>query len=224
MPSDEELASKSNSISERIGNAEPLTATSSAQQVEDISLLVRQYQNEYAPYGRDIERHYQNELEKYFDNLIEQLKQDEEIANSFGIEHIRRRQRELIRRIKGSITDQIAIHLSTDDRECTRILSMSKGYNRTNRMKEYVQRVIHNAKEDLIEVVSDSLHNQTDDIIEFLQERLDTQEREVNNVTRSFDQWMNDMEKNTFNQEQAQLEPKVKIYAIEQLDKIIKAA
>lgn len=215
-------------LSEDVGSAAALTATSTIQQVEDITEKVRVYRDKYSKEGEALEDYYQKELDKYFENLIEMLKQDERVAEridkSFGIQNIQKQQQEMSKKIKGTITNAIALNLSIDNYECRQILGLDAGPEKTKQMENFANRVIAESREGLANKVGRILYNQTDEIMECLQEQLDKKERDTDKATKEFEHWAQDMENNTFNQEQAQLQPAVKLYAIEQLEKIVKAA
>ena len=209
-------------ISNNIGRSEALTETSTTQQVENLSNLVRQYYREYRPQAESIEVGCRKRVDDLIDSLIDHLRKNEELTESFGLDSIQRSQRNLGRKINGAITGRLEMDLSLDNYECREILKMSPGPAKDRRMKEYANQVISEAKEDLAKTVSRILYDQIDDISDFLERQLDKQERETKNAQKEFDSWAKDMENNAFNQELAQLQPAVKLYAIEQLEKIIK--
>lgn len=219
--SDPKPAARTNHVSEQIGRTESLSATSTVQQVENISNVLRQYHNQYCPDGAALERHYRKELKKYFDTLIDSLEENEELSEAFGLESIRRRQERLLRRIDGSITDAISTKLSLDNYECRKILEMPKGETRTRRMKDYVQQVIDDAKEDLIKAISDSLYEQSDAIADFLENQIDDQERAARKSKAEFDRWEKEMKNNSFDREREQIPARVKMYAIERAEAIV---
>ncbi|MBR1580924.1 MAG: hypothetical protein IJ668_10630 [Selenomonadaceae bacterium] len=219
--SDPKPAERTNYVSEQVGRAESLSASSTVQQVENISNLLRQYHDQYCPDGRALEQHFRKEIKKYFEALIDQIENNEELSNAFGLESIRRKQERLLRRIDGSITDAISTRISLDDYECRRILEMPKGDSRTRRMKNFVQNVIDDAKEDLIKAISAGLYEQTDAIAEFLEDRLDDKEREARKAKTEFDRWEREINSNTFDKEREQIPARVKLYAIERAEGII---
>ena len=214
-------AARTNHISEQIGKTESLSATSTVQEVENISNLLRQYHNQYCPDGAALEQSFRKGVKTCFDELIEQFEEREDLANAFGLESIRRRQERLLRRIDGSITDAISTKLSLDNYECRKILEMPKGDTRTRRMKDYVQQVIDDAKDDLIKAISDSLYEQSDAIAEFLENRLDDQEREARKSKAEFDRWEKEMKNNSFDREREQIPAQVTLYAIKRAEAIL---
>ena len=62
-----------------------------------------------------------------------------------------------------------------------------------------------------------------DDITRFLQNKMDEQEEKAQRDQQEFDNWIRQIENKTFDSERAQLEPRIKIYAIEQVEKILAA-
>jgi len=217
------LAQKVGLISEDVGKTAALTDTSSVAEVEGISKTVRKYYNDYAPKGEAIEEIAQKNIEILFNDLKNKFQQERQLANDYGMSTLNRKKDRLCRDIEGTITDAIRTKLSLDDSECKKILSMQAGDEKSRKMKEFAERTIDNANKNLEDKIRKSMNEVKDDISRFLQNKMDEQEEKARRDQQEFDSWLQQMENKTFDSEQAQLEPRVKIYAIERLEKILAA-
>ena len=209
--------------SEEIGKSGALNETSSARQVEDISNLLYQYHKQYRPAGEKVEDACKKYVRDCFDELIKKLRKDEKLADSFGLEQIQHKKNRLCGDIDGAITDAIRKNLSLDNSQCVAILKLPAGSDKQRKMENFAQKVIDDAKDDLAHTVSRTMNQVTDDISNFLQDYIDNQERAAERETRNFEQWKRDMENQTFDREKAQLPALQKLYALEQIEKILAA-
>ena len=208
---------------QNIGKSGALNETSSARQVEDISNLLYQYHKQYRPVGENVEDTCKKCVRDCFDELIKKLRKDEKLADSFGLEQIQRKKNRLCGDIDGAITDAIRKNLSLDNSQCVAILKLPAGSDKQRKMENFAKKVIDDAKDDLAHTVSRTMNQVTDDISNFLQDYIDNQERAAERETRNFEQWKRDMENQTFDREKAQLPALQKLYALEQIEKILAA-
>ena len=209
--------------SKSVGRTKALTETSSVAQVEDISNTVRNFYREYAPRGEAKEKAAQKNIKKFFDGIKNLLQKERQLANDYGMSKLNRKKDKLCRDIEGTITDAIRTKLSLDNSECKKILSMPAGDEKSRKMKEFAERTIKNANKDLEEKIRRAMQEVKDDIARFLQNKMDEKEEKAQRDQQEFDNWIRQMENETFDREQAQLEPRIKIYAIEQVEKILAA-
>ena len=219
----EKLGKKLGLISDDVGKTEALTETSSVAQVEDISNTVRDYYRKYAPEGEAKERAAQKNIDIFFDGIKNLLQKKPQLANDYGMSKLNSKKDRLCRDIEGTITDAIRTKLSLDNSECKKILSMQAGDEKSRKMKEFAERTIKNANKDLEEKIRRAMQEVKDDIARFLQNKMDEEEEKAQRDRQEFDNWIRQIENKTFDSEQAQLEPRIKIYAIEQVEKILAA-
>lgn len=209
--------------SQNVGKTSAFTETSSVAQVEDISKTVRDFYRKYAPIGEAKENAARKNIEKFFDGIKILLQKNSKLASDYGITTLNDRNYRFCRDIEGTITDAIRTKLSIDDSECKKILSMQSGDEKTRKMKEFAERTIQNANKDLENKIQKAMNEVKDDISRFLQNKMDEQEEKARRDQKEFDTWIQQIENKTFDSEQAQLELRVKIYAIEPVEKILAA-
>lgn len=207
--------------SKNIGNTVSINDAHSARQVQDIASLVRQYLNTYEGDAESTERKCKEYVQKCFDGLAEELKQNEKIAKSFGIENIQRKKNRLCDSIDGVVVDRIRFNLSIDNSECREILKLNAGAEKERRMKAFVDRTISDAKKDLADKISRTMKQVTNDISEFLEDNLESQESNALRMKEKFDRWEVDMRNKNFDREQAQLPALEKLFALQQIEKIL---
>lgn len=201
-----------------------LDESTTTTQVEDISKVLEDIKREPLEVASKNEGIYKDHVNKCFNDTIK-LFEKEDLAKNFSIEHLKRKQKDLIERMKidGSLTEQLDERLSIDNEECREILGMDSGEDRNRKMIEFINRVIEDSSNELINRVTNALNEQKDEITTFLADQIDEEERNARTAAKEFERWEKDMQTNSFNQEQAQLQPKVKLYAIEQIEKIMAA-
>lgn len=214
---------KSDNTSQAISHTGSIDDAHSARQVQDIASLVRQYLNTYEGDAESTERKCKEYVQKCFDGLTEELRQNEKIAKSFGIESIQRKKDRLCDSIDGVIVDRIRSNLSIDNSECRAILKLKAGAEKERRMKAFVERTISDAKRDLADKISRTMKQVTNDISEFLEDHLESQESDALRMKATFDSWEVDMQNKSFDREKAQLPALEKIFALQQIEKILTA-
>lgn len=190
-------------------------------QVQDIAALVRQYLNTYESDAETTETKCKNYVSKCFDGLIDELKQNKNFAQSFGIEHIKRKKDRLCDSIDGAIVNRIRLNLSIDNYDCRQILNMDAGAAKQRRMQEFVDKTIRDAKNDLAEKIDRTMKQVTDEISEFLQDNLESQERQAERMEKKFERWEVDIQNKNFDRERAQLPALEKIFALKQIEKLL---
>lgn len=212
---------KSDETSQAISRTSSIDDAHSARQIQDIASLVRQYLNTYESDAESTEKKCKDYVKKCFDGLAEELKQNEKIAKSFGIESIQRKKNRLCDSIDGVIVDRIRSNLSIDNSECRAILKLNAGAEKERRMKAFVERTISEAKKDLADKISRTMKQVTDDISEFLEDNLESQESNALRMKEKFDRWEVDMQNKSFDRERAQLPALEKLFALQQIEKIL---
>ena len=209
--------------SDDVGKTEALTETSSAAEVEDISDALRRERKKYLKAGEDEENQCKKNVEIYFDYLIGEIRKEEKLSGSFSIEQILKKKLSLCDDIEGTITDALKLNLSLDNAECRDILSLDSGEEKQQKMDNFAMKVIGEAKDELSEKIKTTMNQLTNEITNFLTASLESAEVESESRKSKFDKWEQDMENESFDSERAQLEPRIKIYAIEQVEKILAA-
>ena len=199
---------------------EPPTTTDD---VSYIQKILHEYWEIYKPEGEAKEQACKDYVNACFDGIIKKLRENDELAKSFGIDQLTRKKDRLCRDIDGVIVEAIRKHLSLDDYECRSILEMDSGSEKGRRMREFVLKTIIDARSELSDIVSQKMNQINDDLTNFLNDKVETEERTLNSKANKFKQWEHDMKNNTFDIERAQLPARKKLYAIEQIEKVIAA-
>lgn len=219
----EKIGKKLGLISEDVGQTAELNETSTVSQVEDISNAVGKYYSEYAQIAEAKEKAAQKNIDIFFDGIKNLLQKKPQLVEDYGMSTLNRKKDRLCRDIEGTITDAIRTKLSLDNSECRKILSMKASNEKSRKMKEFADRTIQNANKNLENKIRQAMTEVKNDISRFLENKMDEQEDKARSDQQNFDNWIQQMENKTFDSEKAQLEPRVKIYAIEQVEKIFAA-
>ena len=190
----EAMKKKSKEVATEVSKTETLTEFSSVRQVENLADVLYQYYDGYQNAAVELETQCQRIVDEYFNALAKQLETREDIAESIGMDRLKRRQRELSHKIRGSITDPIATKLSLDSAECRTILEMSNGLAKRRRMNDYANHVLHDATYNLAEKTREVLENQCDETATFLKEHIKKGEQEAERQKKLLEQWEKDME------------------------------
>lgn len=210
-------------LPEEVGEAEAIDENSSAQEINDSAELLEKMRSVYRRDGENIEESIQERISVFFDDWIDHLEDDEDFATYYDISALRREQRRLMREIRGSLTRPVSIRISMDDSECMSILSMSPGPQKKDRMDRFCKEVFRDAREDLESKIEDVLYRQTDEITKIMREYVERKTSAADRKKKEFEKMEKDMKSNTFNAEEAQLNPKAKIYALDEIKKILAA-
>lgn len=220
---DKQTVQETKQISKEIGQTVSLSEATTVQQVEDISKTIRKYYKLHETKAETAESALKNGVNEFFSDLISRLKERDDLAESFGIEQIQKKKRNLCNDIDGTIVYELATRLSIDDSECRKILDMKPGNEKDRTINKFAERVIGDAKTKLANKISRAMNEVTNDITIFLQDTVDDQERKAKRKQNEFDSWTRDIENKTFDREKAQLPALEKLYAIEQIEKILAA-
>ena len=184
---------------------------------------MRNYRSIYEGNAKTVERILSDDVNNCFDDLIRRLREREQLAKNFGMDQIEWKKNQLTGDINGTIASAITRKLSLDDYECRRILDIEPGSERDRKMQQFTEKVIKDAKRNLADKIGSTMRQVYDDISSFLENTIANAENNAQREQNKFDNWAKDMENKNFDREKAQLEPRVKIYAIEQVEKILAA-
>lgn len=200
--------------SEQIGRTEKVTKTSSVSVVDNTNEILYSYADEYRVLAKEYEQAALNAVNDYFRGLVNLLEKNEEIKHKIGLLKLKRKQKDITRKISNAITNVVARRISLDDYECRRIISSSSGYNKTNQMKNFCNRVLREANDNLANTVEDVLYEQQDMINSFLDDFVTEKELSLNNMHDTMVKLQKEKEKGDFDSEKMQLLPRLKIELI----------
>jgi len=206
-----------------VSQTSSLKKATTVQQVEDISKSLSNYRRIYERNAEYAEQSLTDTVNNCFADLMRRMRENEQISQSFGFDKIQEEKNQLISQINGTVTLAISTKLSLDNYDCRRILDMEAGSDKDKKMKNFADKVINDAKNNLADKISWTMRQVSNDISRFLESKINEKERTSQEEQRKFDNWIQKIENKTFDSERAQLEPRIKIYAIEQVEKILAA-
>lgn len=213
--------SDTNYTTGRIGKEKSYEYTTTVTEVRNYEQMIRGYLNTYEPKARKQERTYKKYVRDCFGYLIDELKKNQNFAESFAFKKFEDEKDALCDEIDGAIVDVIRSELSSDNRDCRKILDMDAGNSKKQRMEEFVDKTIGKAQANLAKKVSDTMNEITAYLVKILDNQVETQERDANRTAKTYEKWEHDMKTKNFDIERAQLPARKKIYAIEQIEKIL---
>lgn len=220
---DKQTAQKIEQARKEVSKTTSLSKATTVQQIEDISKVLRNYRSFYENNAKTVEKILKDDIDECFTDLIRRLHEKENIAKSFEFGKIQDIKNQICGDIEGTIADAIRLKLSIDNHECRQILDIKTGSERDRKMRQFTEKIIKDSKEDLADKIGWSMNQMTNNIARALQSMVKKQEDKARSDQQNFDNWIQQMENKTFDSEKAQLEPRVKIYAIEQVEKIFAA-
>lgn len=159
-----------------------------------------------------------SEVELYYDNLIDQLsanKRDINITNS--IKGLKSSLKLMKRDIKGSIKNHLAKRVSIDDYECLQILQMPSGMEKERKMENYGNKVIKEALDDLIYIISEVVDEQNEKIKEYFEDILEMKSIKVNSMQKQLKEILNQRNDTVSEKEVKLLTPKLLIELSEEV-------
>ena len=207
----------------KIGESGSYKDTTTVTEVRDYEKMIRGYLDTYESKAKKQEVTYKKYVRDCFGHLIDALRANKNFAQSFSLKEFEKEKDLLCDTIDGKIVGVIRSKLSSGNSDCRKILDMDKGDNKKQSMEKFVDETIREAQENLAETVSDTMNKIEKNLEELLDGQVKTQENAAQRATNQFQQWEQDMKNETFDSERAQLPARKKLYAIEQIEKVIAA-
>ncbi len=217
------IKNSSSEGSEKVAEVGNLTETSSARQVKQVHEVLTLNNEKYIKIAEATEEGYQKYINDCFAEIIRELKQDETISKSFNMESLLFEQKNLCRQMKGVITRKIYSELTLDNSEIRKIMAVSDKKQRKNRYNNYANGVLQDAMNHAAGQCRKALNVQMEQIDEFLQDYVDSKSKEAERMKNRFVEMERAMENKTFDADKAQLDPKVKLYAVDTIKDILAA-
>ena len=185
--------------------------TASVNQTVKINEILSNFSLSLNERAEKIEDECIKDTEKYFDDMLENIKKYKGDNKELNIRRIKRTLRELREDIRDSLKNHLAVRVSIDDKECLRILKMDQGSAKENEMKNYGNKVIKEGLAKLSEKVEDVISEQNGEIEEFFESILEQREKEYNDMKKQLDSMSDAVNKEDFDKEKTQLNPKLLI-------------
>ncbi len=215
--------SQTKDTTENIGKSGSYETTTTISEVRDYEKMIRGYLTTYEPKAKKQEGTYKKYVRDLFGHLIDSLRANENFAQSFSLKNFEKEKDRLCDEIDGAIVTVIRSKLSSDNSDCKEILDMDEGDKKKQRMEKFVDETIREAQDNLAKKVSDTMNNIEKNLEELLDGQVEKRERDAKSKANTYDQWESEMENETFDIERAQLPALKKLYAIEQIEKIMAA-
>ncbi len=147
----------------------------------------------------EIEEKIVDAVEEYFDKIIEDLEE-----NGFDTRFIKNEVKDIKKKVRHSITDNLSARLTLTDPDCRRILELKSGSYKKKKMKNFCFEVINESVDELSHKLKDSfddiqskIKSAVDSKLEESEERLDNEKKRVDALISQHDSQTFDIEKNS---------------------------
>lgn len=173
--------------------AASLKAVNDQSPVADVSRaaeVFETYKDQVRKEAETIENAVEEEVEYFLKEITAMLQAKEDVLSRYQIRlpRIERKTRKILSKIKGRIDHEISRTVSLDNPECKRILAMSSGSRKEEKMKKFFQ----NALESALETVCDEIKEMLEEIFEELDEEIpgavERSREEVKRYSRELEQ------------------------------------
>lgn len=206
-----------------LGETFPLTGNSTPAEVQNIVALLRERVEVYRASGEKMESAAKEDINKFFVELTEDYKENEEVARLINFDLIEEDHKNLLKKIDGAYSKIYEKRLSIDDAECRNILAMDSGVRKKTTMLKFTEDLKKKAIENFSETFGNTVAQQENDICKALDNYFNAKATEFEEQRKKFEDWERDMQNQTFDKEKAQLPALEKLYVIEQVEKILAA-
>ena len=206
-------------VEKEISDSKPVTENSSAREIDRMQDILQSYSRTYKRRATEIEDTCIDLVDKYFTYLLNEVKRNENIQRSIGLNNLERNQRKLRREIEGTITDTVARRISLDDNECRRIIALQQSDAKSIRVKMFCEDVLREARDKLARKITKVLDEQTDDINSFLEEYSSENLNAIERSFSEFEKWEQDLENDTFDKEKAVVIPLYKLKVFDDIER-----
>ena len=167
--------------------------TSNANDAERLNELLVSFSEASLKQSETIEKQCIRKIEEYCDALIEFLEKSSDITKDrSNLKRVKKNRGKIKKVISGAIKEPLAKKMSLDDPECLRILKLDSGIDKRNRMKNFSNKIIQEALNNLSEKVRDVLDEQSEGIEEFFSSYAESQEKEMMNIKQQYDAMLQD--------------------------------
>lgn len=206
-------------LNKEVEDSNPVDENSSAREIERMQNLLQEYYRTYKTRAAEIEDACISYIDEYYTELLVEIKKNENIEKSIGLNNIERNQRKIRREIEGTIEDTVSRRISLDDLKCRQIVSMHRSDAKAVKIRVFCEDVLKDSRDKLSRKIRKTLDDQTDDINSFLE---DYAKDNLNSVNRSLDEFKKlekEMENNTFDKERAQVLPLYKLQVFNNIER-----
>lgn len=160
---------------------------SEANEIAELNKLLTEYRQNIIAAGNDIEREMivecsmeMQEIMEVFENFNKDLK----IART---ESVRRKFKHLNSELKGTFSDYIEKKISLDNPECVKVLKLSAGELKNQRLQEMKQNVFIAAKDEMIEKIKYTVSEFTETIEDSFYDHFERAEETIEVKKQAFE-------------------------------------
>lgn len=162
---------------------------------ERLNEILISFTNDYLPQADDIEKTIIKDIVRYYDDLIAEVKKINKDSKQISLRRLVSAKRNIRNTIEGSIRTPLEKRMSLSDNECLTILKMKQGQDKQKAMKEFVNKVLNEALNNLVRNVKRTLHDQTDEVKEQLDGILSSRQKELSVLKEQYETLLNAKEK-----------------------------
>lgn len=153
---------------------------------ERLNEILITFTNDYLPQADDIEKKIILSIEQYYDDLIAEVQKINGRSKSISFRRLVSAKKNIRSMIKGSIRTPLEKRMSLSDKECLEILKMKQGQDKKKAMKQFVNKVLNEALDNLVCNIKQTLHDQTDEVKEQLDGILNSRQKEFSVLKKQY--------------------------------------
>lgn len=161
-----------NETSRRTSEEDSYDVGSTLAETKRLNSILSDFTFKLAEYADELESNVIDEIEEYFDLLIEELDKNE-FNFRINISKIKRNKLKVERQIRGSFNKYLSKRISLDDSECLSILKLDAGEAKRKRMNLFGNKVLKEAIYNLCLDIEESMLEQQEYIEKCLDEKID---------------------------------------------------
>lgn len=215
------VAKKVGLIDEEIGESKSVTNDSTVSDIGRMSTTLNSYSKTYEKLAQDHEERCILYVDNYFNELIADLKELEELYQGIDIKRLTDTQNAICRQIRGAYIKPIRNRLSLDDNECRDIIKLAAGPSKTAKMHDFSNRVFCEANCSLIKSVDVVLRQQAEEINAQMSKYVIKKENHLNLMHMQYEKIEKQFEDGSFDKEKTQMVPQIKINLVNQILNVI---
>lgn len=159
---------------------------------ERLNEVLFSFTKEYYAEAGTIETRVLKEIEKYCDSLISEVQKLNIQSETYMLSRLKTEKNKVSRFIKGSVKAPLEKRMSLSDGECLEILKMDSGKEKKEAMRNFTQKIIYEALENLSDKVKTTLREQIEDIEEYFSGILRDREKETFILKRQYELILNE--------------------------------
>ena len=214
------ISSEASKEVEKVG---AMTDSSSTRQVEKVHEVLTVSNEKYLREAEKIEEGMKRYVNECFDSIVIEIKKNTVVAESMDMERLEYAQKQLCGSINGIITKKINAELTIDNNKIRDIMSKGNNLERKNAYEKYANGILREARLNAAEKCKTTLSEQMEYINKFLNGCVDKQNAEAERMKKRLDEIVKAKQEKTYESEKINLQPKIKMYILDEIEKIMVA-